>query len=82
VSLDGSWSFTVTHGGTVYRCAVNDTRIEITAPSGMTMDAKWTGSRLGAWSGFEGDIQDEQIPDTVIGEAEAQVAAMAEAVAP
>jgi hypothetical protein len=78
VSLVGSWDFTVEHSGAVYKCHVRDERIEIEAPSGLTMDAKWDGSCLADWGGSEGDIPDEEIPDAIYEEAESQMRGMAE----
>lgn len=80
--LEGSWDFDVTHEGVVYKCRVDDADITIEAPSGMTMDAEWTGKGLDNWGGHEGDIPDETIPDAVLEEAEEQMRAMAESVSP
>lgn len=80
--LEGSWDFEVTHEGAVYKCHVRDERIEIEAPSGMCMDAKWDGEGLDNWCGTEGDIPDETIPDAVCEEAESQMSAMAKSVSP
>lgn len=80
--LEGSWDFDVTHKGDVYKCRVNDERIEIAAPSGMTMDAKWTGKGLDHLCVNEGEIADEEIPDIVLDEAESWMRSMAEQVPP
>ncbi len=79
MSLRGSWDFAVTHGGTVYRCHVDDDRIDITAPSGASIEAIWVVDKLDHFTGYEGDTPDEQIPDEVVDEAEDQMCAMAEA---
>ena len=82
MSLEGSWDFEVKHGGAVYKCRVRDERIDIEAPSGLAMDAKWDADRkeLVDWCGTEGDIPDEEIPQDVLTEAEEYMRAVAEAV--
>ncbi len=75
MSLEGSWEFTVTHAGTVYRVKADDDRVDVETDDGLDFDATWSGKSLDDWTfwGMMNDGSEPRIPDDVIGEIESRL---------
>ncbi len=76
MSLEGAWVFGIEHGGDVYNCIVDHERVKIEAPSGLVVRAKWETGKLVELFGSDGDIEDEELPEDVIAEAELRMGAI------